>query len=81
MQLRIAFHTKSTISNILKHHTPMDKYSNSGIYQMKCLDCPWKYIGQTGRTFNQRYKEHIQAIRSNCNKSGYSNHILNTEHK
>jgi hypothetical protein len=58
----------------------MDKYSNSGIYQMKCLDCPRKYIGQTGRTFSQRYKEHIQAIRNNCSKSGYFNHILNTGH-
>jgi hypothetical protein len=74
---------KNTLKNILKHHTQTDKYNNSGIYQMKCLDCPLKYskyIGQTGITFNLRYKEHIQAIRSNCSKSGYSNHILNTGH-
>jgi hypothetical protein len=32
------------------------------------------------RTFNIRYKEHIQAIRNNNNNSGYSNHILNTGH-
>jgi hypothetical protein len=42
---------------------------------MKCLDCPLKYVGQTGRTFNTRYKEHIHAIRSNNVNSGYSNHI------
>jgi hypothetical protein len=47
---------------------------------MKCLDCALKYICQTRRTFNIRYKEHIQAIRNNNNNSGYSNHILNTEH-
>jgi hypothetical protein len=47
---------------------------------MKYLDCPLKYIGQTGRTFNVRYKEHIHAIRNNNNNSGYSNHILNTGH-
>jgi hypothetical protein len=47
---------------------------------MKCLKCPLKYIGQTGRTFNLRYKEHIQAIRSNCGKSGYWNRVLNMEH-
>jgi hypothetical protein len=54
-----------------------------GIYQMKCLHCPLKHIGQTGKTFHTRYKEHtrIQAIR-NCNSnSGYSNHILNAGHK
>jgi hypothetical protein len=54
--------------------------SRSGIYQIKCFDCPLKYIGQTGRTFNIRYKEHIHDIRSSNSNSGYSNHILNTGH-
>jgi hypothetical protein len=44
------------------------------------MDCPMKYIGQTGRTFSTRYKEHIHDIRSNNSNSGYSNHILNTGH-
>jgi hypothetical protein len=44
------------------------------------MDCPIKYVGQTGRTFNTRYKEHIHDIRSNNSHSGYSNHILNTGH-
>jgi hypothetical protein len=47
---------------------------------MKFLDCPLKYVGQTGRTFNIRYKEHIHDIRSNNSNSGYSNHVLNTGH-
>jgi hypothetical protein len=47
---------------------------------MKCLDCPLKYIGQTGRTFNVRYKGHAHAIKSNNSNSGYSNHILYTGH-
>jgi hypothetical protein len=47
---------------------------------MKCLDCPLKYIGQTGRTFNARCQEHIQIFRSNNSNSGYSSHILNTGH-
>jgi predicted helicase len=32
---------------------------------MKFMDCPLKYVGQTGRTFNTRYKEHIHDIISN----------------
>jgi hypothetical protein len=44
------------------------------------MDCPLIYIGQTGRTFKTRYKEHIQAIKSNNDNSGYSNHMLNTGH-
>jgi hypothetical protein len=42
------------------------------------MDCPIKYVGQTGRTFNIRYKEHIHDIRSTNSNSKYSNHILNT---
>jgi hypothetical protein len=47
---------------------------------MKFLVCPMKYVGQMGRTFNTRYKEHIHAIRSNNANSGYSNHILSMGH-
>jgi hypothetical protein len=65
---------------LAKQHPQIDKSSKSGIYKIKYLDCPLKYIEQTGRAFHARYKEHIQAIRNN-NNSGYSNHILNTKHK
>jgi hypothetical protein len=64
-EIKMAFRTRNTIQNIVKHPTQMDKYGESGIYHMKCLDCPLKYIAQTGRAFHTRYKEHIQAIRSN----------------
>jgi hypothetical protein len=58
----------------------IDKYEKSGVYQMRCTDCPLKYIGQTGRTFQIRYKEHTQAIRNNNGNSGYSYNILNIGH-
>jgi hypothetical protein len=76
----VAFRTRNTIQNILKPQPQIDKYSRSGIYQLKCLDCPLKYVGQTGRAFKTRYKEHIHNIRSNNSNSGYSSHILNTGH-
>jgi hypothetical protein len=47
---------------------------------MKCMDYPLKYVGQTGRTFNARYKEHIHDIRTNNSNTGYANHILNIGH-
>jgi hypothetical protein len=50
------------------------------MYQMKCQDCPLKYIGQTGRIFNIRYKGHIRAIKNNNSNSRHSNYILNTRH-
>jgi hypothetical protein len=78
--MKIAFRTTNTMQNILRHQPQTDKYNRSGIYQMKCLDCPLKYIGQTGRTFNIRYKKRIHAIRNTNNNSGYLNHILKTRH-
>jgi hypothetical protein len=67
MRIKIDFCTQKTIQNILMQctHTHTEKYNNSRIYQMKCIGCPLKYTGQTGRTFNVRYKENIHAIRNN----------------
>jgi hypothetical protein len=39
-----------------------------------------QHVGQIGRTFNTRYKEHIHDIRTNNSNTGYANHILNTGH-
>jgi hypothetical protein len=58
----------------------MDIYGRNGVHQMKCMDCPLKYIGHTGRTFYTRHKEHLEAIRNNNINLGYSNHILSTGH-
>jgi hypothetical protein len=55
-------------------------YDNSGIYQLSCLDCPKKYIRQTGRIFKKRYKGHIHATHNNRSDMGYSPHISDTGH-
>jgi hypothetical protein len=47
---------------------------------MERLYCPLKYIGQTGRAFHTRYKEHRQAIRNNNSNCGYASHVLNKGH-
>lgn len=61
-------------------HAQTDKYNRSGIYHMKCPNFPLKYIGQTGRTSDIRYKEHIQEMRNNNSNSDYSNHVLKPEY-
>jgi hypothetical protein len=58
-----------------------NKFDQSEIYKLKCSSCPKTYIGQTGRSFKTRYKEHIQDIRNNRTKTGFSQHILNTGHQ
>jgi hypothetical protein len=80
--IRVAFKTQNTIGKILRNSNKrQDKYENAGIYKMKCMDCPQYYIGQTGRTFNIRYKEHVHDIRKNNNTIGYAQHIPNSKHK
>ncbi|XP_021935838.1 uncharacterized protein LOC110837712 [Zootermopsis nevadensis] len=82
-KIKIAFKTKNTIKNLLKQKPPINinnQYNLPGIYKLKCKDCPLTYIGQTGRTFTHRYKEHIAAIRHNKDSSAYAKHILNTGH-
>jgi hypothetical protein len=78
--VKIDFRTRNTIQKHNKPNLHIDKYEKSNVYQMKCMDCPLKYIGLTGRRFRTRFKEHVQAVRNSNSNSGYSNHILNTRH-
>jgi hypothetical protein len=68
------------IQSIVKSHPQIDKLEKNYVYQMKCMDCPLKFIGQTGRTFYIRYKEHIRKIGNNNGNSGYLNHTLGIGH-
>jgi hypothetical protein len=77
----IAFHTRNTIESLLsKHNQRYSKYNQCGVYELKCKNCSNIYTGQTGRSFKTRFKEHIQDIWNNRNKTGYSHHIINTGH-
>jgi hypothetical protein len=43
--------------------------------------CPLKYVGQTGRTFKTRFKEHIRNIKNNGQNSKFAQHIVDTTHE
>jgi len=58
----------------------LDKYSRSGAYKLTCPDCNKVYVGQTGRSFTQRFKEHKNAFRSNRNTPNYTKHTLEHSH-
>jgi hypothetical protein len=63
-KVNIAFNTKNTIEKLInmKTKTP-NKFDQCGVYKMNCNSCPKAYIGQTGRNFKTRYKEHMQDIK------------------
>ena len=59
-----------------KNNTTLD----TGIYKLTCSDCPSFYIGQTGRSFKQRFKEHTKDIGKMNPESRFALHINDTQH-
>jgi hypothetical protein len=77
----IAFKSNTTIKNhLIPKKQITDIYKQCVVYQLKYNECPIRYIGQTGRMFKDRYREHIQAIRTNRQTSKYAQHILDAGH-
>jgi len=79
--LRITMRANNTLQKLL---TPKpqtrDKDSRSGAYKLTCLDCNKAYVGQMGRSFTHRFKEHKNAFRSNSTTANYTKHALEHSH-
>ena len=45
-------------------NAPCDCNTSNVIYLIKCLKCDEQYVGQTGRKFLERIKEHVNYVRS-----------------
>ena len=72
------FRGGSTIRDLLLHPKDRDTiFKKSGvIYRYRCrrVDCEEEYIGQSGRTFGERFREHMRApspIIDHQNTTGY----------
>ena len=81
--LSIAFRTKNTIGKLLRyHHNPdnVDRLDKSGIYQLICPDCGKKYVGQTGRSFRTRFREHLRDYRYKTGNSKFAQHLQEHNH-
>ena len=54
-----------TIKNLLVHPKDKDNILQKGgvIYRFRCgrVDCDEEYIGESGRTFEERFREHMKA--------------------
>ena len=79
--LKIAIRSKNTLHKQLRNkHMPTDKYTRSSAYKLTCPDCNMAYVGQTARNFNEGYKEHKNAFKTNSHISNYAKHILKQSH-
>jgi hypothetical protein len=52
----------------------------NGIYQLTCPTYNKKYIGQTGRPFLFRFREHFRDYKYANNKSKFAQHFLEEGH-
>jgi hypothetical protein len=57
-----------------------DKFRSSGVYPLTYPDINGKYMGQTGRRFDTRLKEHLLSFKKNSYKSKLAQRLLKTCH-
>ena len=57
-----------------------DPYSRSGIYKLSCPDCGKAYVGQTGRSFTTRFREHKEAFKTATRPSNFAKHLAEHAH-
>ena len=59
---------------------PSPENQTNVVYKIDCADCSWSYIGETGRTFNTRRKEHKRNVQHNKIGSNIANHAWTNNH-
>jgi hypothetical protein len=56
----------------------VDEIRKSGIYEIQCQTCPAVYYGQTRRSIDERFKEHMSMVSTRAEeKSSVGKHLLN----
>ena len=63
-----------------KHQIAPEQRTNV-VYNIPCSDSPWSYVGEIGRSFETRKKEHIRSVK-NCKKgSSIAKHAWDLDHR
>lgn len=79
--MQVAYKTNITLQTLLpSSKSPIPLLEKSGIYQLQCKDCNAAYVGQTGRKFSLRFKEHARSWRLNLDNSTFANHLIQNNH-
>jgi hypothetical protein len=80
--MQITFKTKNNLQYLLHQPTRnKDVYEQSGIYQLNYTDCGRTYTGQTGRSFDKRYEEHLQSYKYNPQNSKLAQHTVESKYR
>jgi hypothetical protein len=80
--LKVAYTTSNNLGKLLEMQktAKLNKYERNGVYQLTCPTCHKKYVGQTGRPFNLRFREHYRDYKYANNKSKFAQHIIEEGH-
>jgi len=62
-----------------KSRPPAELQTNV-VYKIPCADCPWSYIGKTGRCLQTRKKEHIRNTKTFKKGSNIASHAWVNDH-
>ena len=84
LDIRVAFRPFQTLSQELVHpKDPVPELRRTGvIYTIPCDQCPRCYIGQTGRSMEQRLGEHRRALRKgDVLASAVAEHVFTLGHQ
>ena len=60
---------------------PSIEHQPNVVYKIPCADCDWCYIGETGRCFETRKKEHIRNVKTCANGSNIAKHAWSFDHR
>ncbi|KAL9981760.1 hypothetical protein ACROYT_G010507 [Oculina patagonica] len=63
-----------------KFRPPVEQQPNV-VYKIPCADCDWCYVGETGRCFETRKKEHIRNVKTCANGSNIAKHAWSFDHR
>ena len=53
---------------------PPIEHQPNVVYKIPYADCDWCYVGETGRCFETRKKEHIRKVKTCANGSNIAKH-------
>lgn len=62
-----------------KFRPPIELQPNV-VYKIPCSECPWSYVGETGRCFETRKKEHVRNVKSYAGGSNIAKHAWSSHH-
>ena len=80
--VRVGMRPGRRLSSLLSKGSRHDGDSRLGVvYRIRCGKCRWSYVGETGRTWEERKKEHCRAIRQfDVERSEVARHFSSGDH-